>query len=184
MLVNRVQNARFRGMWVHLMCSALVAAGLLSAVLVLQNGSRDQHNHADLRPVDPETSCGPASLAIVAEYLGRPVTLSDFHEETRAGAIGVSSLADLVRALRSRGFSATAVRYNPSTPPTHQLPMVLFVDGHHFLAALPGPLGQVVIVDPPAEPKRQAWSEIGERWNGESVVVGLKSDEVEKAISH
>jgi ABC-type bacteriocin/lantibiotic exporter with double-glycine peptidase domain len=139
--------------------------------------------HAHKRPVDTETSCGPVSLAVVAEYLGKPSTIAEFHRATRAGDLGTCSIADLRRALKERGLASTAVRYDPRRPPTHRLPMILFVEGHHFLAALPGQAGRVVIVDAPEEPVVVDWTTLASRWRGEALVVGLDEPDVVAALT-
>jgi len=133
--------------------------------------------------MDPGTSCGPASLAVVSEYLGRPATISDFHEKTGAGNLGACSFDDLVRALTGHGLSAVAVRYEVSRPPRHRLPLILFVDGDHFLSALPGARGTVVIVDPPHLPWKTSWTDLSARWRGEAVVVARNPSELDSALN-
>jgi hypothetical protein len=60
--------------------------------------------------------------------------------------------------------------------------MILFVDDYHFVAALPGPAGDVVLVDPPTEPERVAWSALAKRWHGEAIVIGLHDEDVASAL--
>ena len=135
-----------------------------------------RHTHKPARVLVPETGCGPISLAIIGEYLDKPTTIAEYHKSTRAGALGTCSVADLLRALGEHGLPARAVRYDPKSPPMHRLPMVLFLDGAHFLAALPGPAGQVVLVYPPSEPQAVPWSSLESRWRGEAIVVGPREE--------
>ena len=92
-------------------------------------------------------------------------------------------MKDLLRAAREHGLAATAVRYDPRRPPTHRLPMILFVDGYHFLTALPGRDGEVVLVDPPSQPVSAPWSSLEGRWRGEAVVLGRAESEIRTALA-
>ncbi len=155
--------------------TALIVASDQSPILV--------HDHHDAQQGDPDASCGPVSLAVVAEYLDRPATIRELNDATRAGELGACSFADLLRALRERGFAAEALRYDSGRPPSHRLPMVLFVDGHHFFAALPGRAGRVVIVDPPREPVDTDWADLTNRWQGEAILVALDETTLRRAIA-
>jgi hypothetical protein len=61
--------------------------------------------------------------------------------------------------------------------------MVLFVDGDHFLTALPCPDQQAVIIDLPNDPTIIIWPELAARWWGEGIVVGLSAAEVNAALA-
>lgn len=135
------------------------------------------------RYVDPDTSCGPVSLAVVSEYLGVPGTIAGFHTTTKAGSLGVCSMTDLRRAAREHGLAALAVCYDPKRPPSHSLPMILFLDGHHFVTALPGPVGRLVLVDPPAKPSTITWSSLQGRWKGEALIVSRSETENIAAVA-
>ena len=168
-----------------LFCSLTCVAGMALWALATRQltkslvGVRDYARNAR---TDPQTSCGPVALAEAADILGSPVSIAQFHEATRAGEAGACSMADLQRALREHGFSSAAVRYAPPGHPRHALPTILLIDGAHFLVALPSRGDQFVLLDPPAEPVAANWSELGERWRGEALVVGRSATEVENAI--
>lgn len=125
--------------------------------------------------VDPETSCRPVTLAIASQYLGRKVSIGEFHHATQAGDLGVCSFSDLIRALRQYGFNATALRYDKPPAIHGDAPLILWVDGGHYVVALPGPGDGIVIVDPPNEPRIAHWSELAGRWKGEAISVQLPS---------
>lgn len=139
------------------------------------------HNH--VRDVDPETSCGPVSLAVVSRLLGKTTPIARFHEDVGAGDLGYYSMTDLLRALRRNGFAAAAVRFNPDRPPSSQLPLILHVDSHHFLTALPRRDGRTVLVDPPNGPTVVDWSELKARWSGNAVIVGPTEESVRLALT-
>ena len=159
------------------LCTVVFTAALLVP--------RNQRPNRALRrnpALDPQTSCGPVSLAIVTCYLGAPVPLRELHAETRAGEMGVCSMADLIQVLRKHGFSATAVKYKSHYVGNHGGPMILFVDGNHFLTAVPGHSGRVVLIDPPAEPVTTTWSALSRRWTGEAIIVGPRGDNPKRLL--
>ena len=179
----RVRSRRFPAVTITSLAVVAMAWAFFKGRGDVSPPAHSGRGHERGRFVDSETSCGPVSLAVVTHLLGRPVPISVFHEETGAGALGVCSIADLRRALESHGFAATAVRYDPREPPTHRLPMILFVDQYHFAAALPAPNGKVVVVDPPVEPAAIAWRTLARRWQGEALVVGRSGADVEHALA-
>jgi len=174
--------SRRTGRWSLAVLTCLSLVALVVRLAVQPRNRTAPHRHNLERTIDPETSCGPVSLAVASEYLGRPATIAWFHRSTQAGDLGVCSVSDLLRASREHGLAATAVRFDPRHPPTHRLPMILFVDGFHFLTALPAPVAGVIIIDPPATPKAMPWSSLAERWNGEAVVIGHDEAEVRLAV--
>ncbi len=122
----------------------------------MPSGTAERRPAHGERFIDPETSCGPVSLAVVSEYLGQPGTIARFHAATNAGELGVCSMKDLLRAARGHGLTATA---------------------------LPGRDGAVVLVDPPARPTSVPWSTLKGRWKGEAVVVGRSEADVRVALA-
>lgn len=133
--------------------------------------------------IDPQTSCGPVCLALVTEALGKHEwSITQFHEKSRAGDIGMCSMGELVRVLREEGFAAQAVRYEGNDLPDHTLPSILFLDGEHFVTALPVKGGQIVVLDPPNQLKVTTWSALRPRWSGEAVVAALNDDELSHAL--
>ncbi len=172
-----------RAVWPALGCVVVVTVALCySATSGFRRESQTKHRSIGRWDVDPDTSCGPVSLAVVSHYLGRPVPIAAFHEATGAGALGVCSISDLIGALRQKGFACTALRYDPRRPPSHDLPMVLFVDGAHFLVALPGGKNTVVLVDPPSKSDVATCAQLAVRWQGEAVVVAMTNTDLSRAL--
>jgi len=56
-----------------------------------------------------DDTCGPSSLAMVLEFLGRDVTVQEIVRETRTEGLKGSLITDLTGAARRRGFSAEIV---------------------------------------------------------------------------
>jgi len=165
----------------------LVATIAIGLVLFLRHGAVPivESHRSRASNTDPATSCGPVSLAVVSHYLGKPATIAELHAETGAGRLGHCSISDLLRALEHRGFSASAIRYPASRPPKHNLPMILHVDGDHFVVAI-GRLADddVVVVDPPLTPRIMHWSDLASRWRGDAVVVAGSEAELRVALGH
>jgi len=131
---------------------------------------------------DPETSCGPVCLAVVSQYLEKPTSIEEFHYLTHAGDLGVCGFTELLHALSQKGLSAVGVRYDRKRPPRHRLPMILYVDGDHFLVAIPGAARRVCLIDMPDDPRVMTWEQVFLRWEGEAVVVGLNDTDVKAAL--
>jgi len=159
------------------------SVSLIAIVCIAGFPNPRKQRRADHQVGDPTASCGPVSLAVVGALLGKPVSIKDFHDASGSGELGVCSMADLLRALRARGFAARGLRYHVGSPPKHQLPMVLFLDGNHFLAAQPAPDGSVVLVDLPSEPRKVDWSSLADIWSGESLVVAISEMDLETALA-
>jgi ABC-type bacteriocin/lantibiotic exporter with double-glycine peptidase domain len=171
----------------RLLVCAACAVGLLAVGLLVSQSSRLQmsrvHRHSS-RSIDPQTSCGPVSLAVVSRYLDRPVSISEYNADTHAGDLGVCSMADLVHALKKHGFAAVPVRYDGTRrPPPHSQPMILYVNSGHFMSVFPSVGGRIVIVDPPSEPKLADWSDLLPHWKGEAVVVGRSETDLQAALA-
>jgi ABC-type bacteriocin/lantibiotic exporter with double-glycine peptidase domain len=160
----------------------VVVMVLAVGLAVQMRSAPGTNSHPAIRVADPSTSCGPVSLVVVSELLGKPLTISECHVATGAGEAGTCSMKDLLHAVRTFGFSAKAVRYDRRRPPVHRLPMILFVDGSHFLTAVTDREGNVILIDPPLESKSVAWSDLYPRWRGEAIVVGLREQDVTTAL--
>jgi ABC-type bacteriocin/lantibiotic exporter with double-glycine peptidase domain len=100
-------------------------------------------------------------------------SLPQLHTESHAGSLGICSFTDLVTTLRSHGLKATAVNIKKIPVNAFTNPMILFVDGDHFLTVLPitGSHDELVVIDPPRAPYQMSWSAMKARWNGDAIVV-------------
>lgn len=134
-----------------------------------------------LRPGDdPEASCGPVSLAIVARWNGAEPTIASLNKLARVGDSGITSLRDLREAAAAIGLRAQAVQLDPNAPFPWELPMILHLHGDHFAAALPVGYNRLVLVDPPDQPML-----IDRRildWKGLTLVVSKTHTELKAAL--
>lgn len=166
----------------------LAALGLVAAALVAFRPWPREARSTDAarlpRNIDPTTSCGPVALAAVSQRLGRPGSIADFHRSTGAGNLGVCSLDDTGRALERHGLASVALRYRNNRAPCHRLPMILFVDGNHFITVVSAiDPATVVVIDPPEEPRLTSWADLRSRWGGEALLVGRTESEINLALN-
>ncbi|MGC8642048.1 MAG: cysteine peptidase family C39 domain-containing protein [Isosphaeraceae bacterium] len=131
-----------------------------------------------LRPGDdPEASCGPMSLAILARWHGLEPTIDDLNRLARVGDSGVSSMRDLRDAATKIGLHAQAVQLDPTASFPWELPMILHLREDHFAAVLPVGHDRLVLVDPPDEPRLVDRRWLQGDWKGLALVVA-KSEAV------
>lgn len=159
-------------------------AGLSTLTLALMNRRGDSVDSAS-SPIatDPEASCGPVSLAVALRWLALPCELDELNRSARVTASGVTSLVDLERAAKAQGVVAQAVRIDPRRPLPWLLPMILHVNGNHFVAALPMDADTLVVVDLPREPRVRRCKELNSSWNGVALVLARTSDQLGQALS-
>ncbi len=135
-----------------------------------------------LRPADdPEASCGPVSLAIVARWHGAEPTIESLNKLMVVGASGITSMRDLRDAAAEIGLHARAVQLDPKAPFPWELPMILHLHEDHFAAVLPVGFNRLVLVDPPEEP-----GVIDRRildWKGLALVVAKDEAFLEAALT-
>jgi ABC-type bacteriocin/lantibiotic exporter with double-glycine peptidase domain len=93
-------------------------------------------------------------------------------------------MAELVEALQHLGFSAKGVKLEPSSiERLSSSPVILHVDGSHFLVSLPVGDGTLVVVDPPHRVQAESVSAITSRWTGDAIVVQNTPDELRKRLA-
>lgn len=135
------------------------------------------------RPVDPLTSCGPVSLALVGHWLGAPRPLDEWNRLTRTSEGGLSSLGGLREGARAAGLSAEAIRWDPRGPVPWDGPAILHIDGNHFVAALPVGRDAFVIADPPNPPKIVGHRALATQWDGVALVVSRSDAELRPRVA-
>jgi ABC-type bacteriocin/lantibiotic exporter with double-glycine peptidase domain len=133
--------------------------------------------------VDPDTSCGVISLAVVGRWLDVSKGIQELNRIVRIGESGTCSLLDLRDAANTIGLSAVAVRLNPLVPMPVNQPVILHMHDNHFVAALPLDQDYLVFVDLPAEPKVLHRKELTEDWKGAALVLGRRREDVKLALA-
>ncbi len=111
---------------------------MLAIIAALVSACRDRAKH-DQRASDPEViqqskrnTCGPAALAMFLTSVGRPATEAELEQEMSPGPNGVT-LTSIVTAAGSRGVRLEAWRVRPDTLGQIRTPVILWIDGDHFV---------------------------------------------------
>lgn len=116
--------------------------------------------------------CGPAALASLATHLGVPSpTLDEIGRRAGTTPAG-TTLGVLVRAARSLGIEARAVRVDTSARASVALPILAWVHRSHFVAVVAREGGnRVVILDPQIGRYSLPMSAFLRTWSGEALVI-------------
>ena len=131
---------------------------------------------------DPQASCGPVSLALAAQWCGRPAAIGRLNGLTHAGESGTTSLLDLREAALAVGLQAQVVRIDVFRPLPWDLPMVLHMHGNHFVAALPVDGERLVLADLPKEPRVWDKRKLTGDWQGVALLVARSKPELDMAL--
>jgi hypothetical protein len=144
-----------------------------------KSGPQDKVHILDVPYVpQSEALCGGAALAMVLRYWGeRAVLAEDFAALVKPGQAGIRT-ADLVGAVRARGWSAMPVTATPADARSHLAqgrPLIALIQvapgSFHYVVVIAWANGRVILHDPAAGPFRvrregdfdAAWSRSG-RW--------------------
>jgi CRP-like cAMP-binding protein/predicted double-glycine peptidase len=94
-----------------------------------------------------ESDCGVASLAMIARFHGRDVTLEQLRGRVAVGPRG-ATLMELQRAGAGLGLSCLAVRIDPQQLGQVALPAVVHLKSQHYVVLYEMAQGSVVVGDP------------------------------------
>src|SRR5437867_2724404 len=114
-----------------------ILVGVLSTALFAATFWHKDANLASmkqLRPTDPESSCGAVSVAIVSRILGRDVKIEDINSSICISTSGATSMLDLRRALSSLDFDVESLQCDPRQGiPRQCAPAILHLLYDHFV---------------------------------------------------
>jgi ABC-type bacteriocin/lantibiotic exporter with double-glycine peptidase domain len=85
-------------------------------------------------------------------------------------------------ALRDKGFGVAAVEFNPRAPIPARLPMVLYLDRGHFVAAFAVDDDRVIVIDPPSNATALSRQDLAERWLGKALIVAATPEALASAM--
>ena len=130
-------------------------------------GWRARRRTPVVREVSPSDS-GPACLASVCHFYGRWVSLNGLREACDA-IRSDAHLAGLRAAAESRGFETRAGRASWRELTVNQLPAIVRVTGHRWLAVYAATDARVVVVDPAAGRRVLEPQEFTAHWTGDAL---------------
>ncbi len=123
------------------------------------------------RAVAPDCPCGVVAAAVASRCVGRPIALDDVRRNMLVDPLGRTSMLELLRALQRLGVPATPAKLDAASLRAAATPAVLFVDGSHFVTAIPAAGRRVVLIDPPTAPTLVGPRELGRIRRGEAVLI-------------
>ena len=133
--------------------------------------------------VDPTTSCGPVSLAVVSNWLGASREIDSINRLMNIGDSGASSLLDLRTAAKRMGYAAEAVHVDPRGPLPENIPLILHLHDNHFAAAIALGRTRLALVDPPAEARVLTLSQLRGDWGGVALLVARSESDLLAALA-
>jgi hypothetical protein len=160
----------------------LVIVAVLAAAAVPVSSAPAQPPAAALHLLDvpylpqSESLCGGAAIAMVMRYWGTADVYAETFADLVDPAVGGIRGEDLLRALRSRGWTAESFRGDPDTVQAYlraRRPVVALIQDRpgrfHYVVIVGWSRGRVIVHDPARAPFRvldekafdQAWTETG-----------------------
>lgn len=152
--------------------------GPSAAVGRSESAAQETPGASGLPVQDPENPCGPVCIALVSHLLERPIALHKISECVSPDALGRTSMAELMEALRKLGFGAAGVALEPEACRVIDAPLIIHQRGGHFAAVITTMSDTVVVLDPPTEPTRRSIESLSRDWDGRCIVVGEDAAEV------
>jgi ABC-type bacteriocin/lantibiotic exporter with double-glycine peptidase domain len=131
----------------------------------------------------PETSCGPVSLFVVNHLYGSKKPIEHFYKLSGVGDDGTCTFNDLLRSLQQDGVAAEAIKMENPGSIDINCPIIIRLDGFHFVVALPRDKEALILIDPPGEPKITSWEGLQGRWDGEAIITSKSHDELRSHLS-
>jgi hypothetical protein len=174
--MNRVPRIR------SVMLSILTVIFLLSVAsdgMVIRQTRRTKAEQAGGPTLPRENLCGPWAYLVAATRQGIPCNFGRIVRELPVLDSGVS-LGDLVKQARKQGLSAKVTKLTWGQLRKQDIPVVLWVDGNHFLTADPREVhpegADVIRLYDHGRPA--AWftrEQLASRWTGEALLVRRKA---------
>lgn len=120
---------------------------------------------------DIEHPCGPTCVALVTRILGRAVPLDEVTRLAHPDGLGRNSLSELASTLRHYGLHSLALRLPATRISDFSVPSILHWKGSHFVVAIGTSGGNVLVLDPPYEPREMTVRELSVHYTGALLLV-------------
>lgn len=138
---------------------------------------------------EKEVACGPHSLALASDLLGREVLDGDLSSAFGNRLNGVHSLKEVATAAEHLGLTAQLVQLDPNSPNLEPLPLVALIKRtptadtvDHFIV-LYGRSGDLVqVLDYPEAPALVPVAELPRFWDGRGLYIVKSPSELPLAV--
>ncbi|MFH1300839.1 MAG: cysteine peptidase family C39 domain-containing protein [Planctomycetota bacterium] len=183
--MSSVANKRISSKWQIFQAATLWASMILCCISVWILLTDSRYLNSETSPkftgneasiLDPQNPCGPVAVSVVTHYLKQPRSLAECNQVVHCDTLGRSSMEDLTTGLDKLGLYSVGLKLDSKAALNFKVPLILFVNGKHFAAALPHTDGKMVIIDPPYKPKHAEESELRQRWTGEALLISTSKD--------
>lgn len=165
--------------WLRWFSKPAAAESGASGVGADRNGG---DNSTSVRDIDHP--CGPIAMSVIAQLIGKSVTLAEAGDVVKPDALGRVSMAELVAGLEKLGFAARGVRIHPNKCRETRSQVVIFHRGDHFSVVLTHGGSHVTLIDPPFRPEvLSVKALIDDGWQGEAVLVARSREELDQQLA-
>jgi len=116
-----------------------------------------------------ENNCGPATLKMIFDYYQIPSTLNEIESHIPSSKTGTSMLA-LKEMSEWKGLHAEGWRLTTEDLIKANFPVILFVNGNHFVVADSVLSDTLYFRDPVFGKLNMRINKLLEKWNGETLI--------------
>lgn len=119
---------------------------------------------------DKSNNCGPAALKMILDHYGVPASVREIERRTRLTRDG-SSLFALKKTAESFGMGAEGWRMKLEDLVKRRFPLIIFVEGRHFVVVdSVNRSGCFFVRDPAIGRLRISSRKLGDIWKGETLI--------------
>lgn len=116
--------------------------------------------------------CGPQSLRVICQLFGIQTSVEELATFAATDSTG-TTINGLCRAAQQKGLNATIVKWAMKELKETALPVIVFVDGNHFLVVESVEEEQFRIWDASKPPMLISEHSLKQRWQGHTIVFHL-----------
>ena len=120
-----------------------------------------------------ENNCGPIALKMIFDQYNIPSSLPEIETRTNVNDMGASML-DLKEMAESKGLHAEGWRLSLDDLLKAKFPLILFVNGDHYIVADSIRSDTLYVRDPSLGKLKLQMNKLSEKWKGESLIFRKK----------
>lgn len=126
--------------------------------------------------------CGPLSLQVICMFYGIPSTVDELAVLAQTDISG-TTVANLCNAAKQKGLSTAMIKWSIEELKTADSPVIVFVDGNHFMVVESFEQGMFKIWDVPEPPATISEGAFIPRWKGHVITFHPTFDETGPRIA-